>query len=127
MCDEFSTVSTVRLLSHERVEEEVPSTGEDEQKQARMRAEQLLKRPSKKKGTDMKSYFVIKETFMENRYAEGTDDPLGRWSQLVFSKSDRPRVEDSRRLSNWSKIASGQQEPSVSLRPRVIRVSSLDR
>ena len=46
--DEFSTVSTVRLLSHEERVEEVAKmlAGEDVTEAARMQAEQLLKRPS---------------------------------------------------------------------------------
>ena len=46
--DEFSTVSTVRLLSHEERGEEVAKmlAGEDVTEAARMQAEQLLKRPS---------------------------------------------------------------------------------
>ena len=46
--DEFSTVSTVRLLSHEERVEEVAKmlAGEDVTEAARLQAEQLLKRPS---------------------------------------------------------------------------------
>ena len=46
--DEFSTVSTVRLLSYEERVEEVAKmlAGEDVTEAARMQAEQLLKRPS---------------------------------------------------------------------------------
>jgi len=46
--DEFSTVSTVRLLSHEERVEEVAKmlAGEDVTEAARLQAEQLLKRPT---------------------------------------------------------------------------------